>query len=79
MSKEIKEVTNEEAMKILGEFATTCYNKGARDVLVGVGVGSIFSGVIIFGIELIDLWKDKNKTEKQIKEFNTFIKEEEES
>lgn len=79
MSKEIKGITDEEAMKALGEFATICYNKGARDVLIGVGVGAIFSGVIIFGIEVIDLWKDKKKTEKQIKEFNTFMKEEEES
>ena len=28
MSEEIKEMTNEEAMKALGEFATMCYNKG---------------------------------------------------
>lgn len=79
MSNEIKEITDEEATKILGEFATICYNNGARDALIGVGIGAIFSGVIIFGIELIDLWKDKKKTEKQIKEFNTFIKKEEES
>lgn len=79
MSKEIKEITDEEAMKALGEFATICYDKGVKDALIGVSIGAIFSGVIIFGIEVIDLWKDKKKTKKQIKEFNTFMKEEEES
>ena len=35
--------------------------------------------VIAGGFEVINLWKDKKKTEKQIKEFNTFVKEEIES
>lgn len=42
MSEEIKEMTNEEAMKALGEFATMCYNKGTQDVLIGVSIGAIF-------------------------------------
>ena len=33
MSEEIKELTDKEAMKILGEFATTCYdNKKAAEL-----------------------------------------------
>lgn len=42
MSEEIKEMTNEEAMKALGEFATMCYNKGTQDVLIGVSIGARF-------------------------------------
>lgn len=38
MSEEIKELTDKEAMKILGEFATTCYDKGVKDALIGVSV-----------------------------------------
>ena len=38
MSEEIKEMTNEEPMKALGEFATMCYNKGTQDVLIGVSI-----------------------------------------
>lgn len=34
MSEEIKEMTNEEAMKALGEFATMCYNKGTKMFLL---------------------------------------------
>lgn len=34
MSEEIKELTDKEAMKILGEFATTCYDKGVKDALI---------------------------------------------
>lgn len=77
MSEEIKELTDKEAMKILGEFAT--YVKGVKDALIGVSVGAIFGVVIAGGFEVINLWKDKKKTEKQIKEFNTFVKEEIES
>lgn len=76
MSEEIKELTDKEAMKILGEFATV---KGVKDALIGVSVGAIFGVVIADGFEVINLWKDKKKTEKQIKEFNTFVKEEIES
>ena len=64
MSEEIKKITDEEAMKVLGEFATMCYNKGTRDVLIGVSIGAIFGVVaIMVGFEIIDLWKDKKKTE----------------
>lgn len=76
MSEEIKTtVTEEEAMKALGEFATICYNKGAKDVLIGVGVGAAFSALIVFGIEAIDLWKDRRNMTKKIKEFNKFVNE----
>jgi hypothetical protein len=45
MSEEIKELTDKEAMKILGEFATACYVKGVKDALIGVSVGgNIWSG-----------------------------------
>lgn len=46
---------------------------------IKVSVGAIFGVVIAGGFEVINLWKDKKKTEKQIKEFNTFVKEEIES
>lgn len=39
MSEEIKELTDKEAMKILGEFVTACYVKGVKDALIGVSVG----------------------------------------
>lgn len=77
MSDEIKTVTDEEAMKALGEFAKICYDKGVQDALIGVGIGAILSAAIIFGIEVIDVWKDKRNIEKQIKELNAFVKEEE--
>lgn len=50
-----------------------------EEALIGVSVGAIFGVVIAGGFEVINLWKDKKKTEKQIKEFNTFVKEEIES
>ena len=75
MSEEIKEITDEEAMKALGEFATMCYNKGTRDVLIGVSIGAIFGAAIMVGFEIIDLWKDKKKTENHIKAFNDSVKE----
>lgn len=78
MSEEIKEMTDEEAMKALGEFATMCYNKGTQDVLIGVSIGAIFGVVIAVGFEVIELWKDKKKTENQIKAFNDFTKKEKE-
>lgn len=52
---------------------------GVKDALIGVSVGAIFGVVIVGGFEVIKLWKDKKKTEKRIKEFNTFVKEEIES
>ena len=79
MSEEIKELTDKETMKILDEFATTCYDMGVKDALIGVSVGAIFGVVIVGGFEVIKPWKDKKKTEKRIKEFNTFVKEEIES
>ena len=79
MSEEIKELTDKETMKILDEFATTCYDMGVKDALIGVSVGAIFGVVIVGGFEVIKLWKDKKKTEKRIKEFNTFVEEEIES
>ena len=77
MSEDIKAMTDAEAMKALGEFATMCYNKGTRDVLIGVSIGAIFGVVIAVGFEVIDLWKNKKKTENQIKAFNDFVKEKE--
>lgn len=45
MSEEIKELTDKETMKILDEFATTCYDMGVKDALIGVSVGgNIWSG-----------------------------------
>ena len=79
MSEEIKKLTDKETMKILDEFATTFYDMGVKDALIGVSVGAIFGVVIVGGFEVIKLWKDKKKTEKRIKEFNTFVKEEIES
>lgn len=74
MSEEIKTtVTEEEAMKALAEFTTICYSKGAKDVLIGVGIGGVFSALIIFGLEVIDSWKDERELKKQIKEFNKFV------
>ena len=65
-------------MKALGEFATMCYNKGTQDVLIGVSIGAIFGVVIAVGFEVIELWKDKKKTENQIKAFNDFVKKKKE-
>ena len=74
MSEEIKEtLTEKEAMEAIGAFANMCYNKGVRDTLIGVGVGTIVSTLIIAGVEAIGIWKDRKKTEKQIKEFNEFM------
>ena len=67
MSEEIKEMTNEEAMKALGEVATMCYNKGTQDVLIGVSIGAIFGVVIAVGFEVIELWKDKRKLRIKLK------------
>ena len=76
MSEEIKTtVTEEEAMKALSEFANSCYNKGAKDVLIGVGIGAAFSALIIFGIETVDLWKDKIKLKREIKAFGKYVDE----
>ena len=76
MSEEIKTtVTEEEAMKALSEFANSCYNKGAKDVLIGVGIGAAFSALIIFGIETVDLWKDKIKLKREIKAFEKYVDE----
>ena len=76
MSEEIKTtVTEEEAMKALSEFANSCYNKGAQDVLIGVGIGAAFSALIIFGIETVDLWKDKIKLKREIKAFGKYVDE----
>lgn len=77
MSEEIRETTEEEAMKALGEFATICYNKGAKDVLIGVGIGAAVSALIIFGIEIVDIWKDKIKLKRSIKEFKEYVTKEE--
>lgn len=75
MSEKIKtKVEEEEAMmKALGEFANSCYNKGAKDVLIGVGIGAAFSALIIFGIKAVDLWKDRREPKKQIKEFGKYV------
>lgn len=88
MSEEIKTtITEEENVRLLSEFANACYNKGAKDTLIGVGIGAAFSALIIFGLEIIDLKKDKKKsrkielfddeTKKEIKEFVTYVNEEE--
>lgn len=74
MSEEIKEtLTEKEAMEAIGAFANMCYDKGVRDTLIGVGVGAVVSTLIIAGVEAIGIWKDRKKTEKQIKEFNEFM------
>lgn len=76
MSEEIKTtVMEEEVMKALSEFANSCYNEGAKDVLIGVGVGAAFSALIIFGIETVELWKDKIKLKKEIKAFEKYVDE----
>ena len=76
MSEEIKTtVTEEEAMKALSEFANSCYNKCAKDVLIGVGIGAAFSALIIFGIETVALWKDKIKLKREIKAFGKYVDE----
>ncbi len=77
MSEEIMETTEEEVMKALGEFATICYNKGAKDALIGVGIGAAVSALIIFGIETVDIWKDKIKLKRSIKEFEEYVTKEE--
>ncbi len=50
-----------------------CYDKGVRDTLIGVVVGAVVSTLFMAGVEAIGVWKDRKKTEKQIKEFNEFI------
>ena len=75
MSEEIKTTVTEEAMKALSEFANSCYNKGAKDALIGVGIGAAFSALIIFGIETVDLWKDKIKLKREIKAFGKYVDE----
>lgn len=78
MSEEIKTtVTEEEAMKALGEFATMCYNKGMKDTLIGVAFGAAIPALIVLGVEVVDWWKDRRKRKKQIEEFITFVNEEE--
>ena len=73
MSEEIKEtLTEKEAMEAIGAFANMCYDKGVRDTLIGVVVGAVVSTLFMAGVEAIDVWKDRKKTEKQIKEFNEF-------
>lgn len=70
MSEEIKGMAEEEEfMKMLSEFANACYGKGAKDVLIGVGVGAAFLTLVVFGSEAIETWKDRRKTKKLIKEF----------
>ena len=74
MSEEIKEtLTEKEAMEAIGAFANMCYDKGVRDTLIGVVVGAVVSTLFMAGVEAIGVWKDRKKTEKQIKEFNEFI------
>lgn len=76
MSEEIKTtVTNEEAIRAISEFANSCYNKGAKDVFIGVGIGAAFTALIIFGIETVDLWKDKIKLKREIKAFGKYVDE----
>lgn len=76
MSEEIMETTEEEAMKALGEFATICYNKATKDVLIGVGIGAAFSALILFGVEVAEIWKDDIKLKKSIKKFKKHVTEE---
>ena len=76
MSEEIKTtVTNEEAIRAISEFANSCYNKGAKDVFIGVGIGAAFTALIIFGIKTVDLWKDKIKLKREIKAFGKYVDE----
>ncbi len=76
MSEKIKTtVTEEEAIRAISEFANSCYNKGAKDVLIGVGIGAAFSALIIFGIETVDLWNDKIKLKREIKAFGKYVDE----
>lgn len=67
MSEEIKELTDEEAMKILREFATTCYDKGVKDALIGVSVGAICGVVIAGGSKLSICGKTKRKPRNKLK------------
>lgn len=66
MSEEIKTtVTEEEAMKALGEFAAMCYDRCMRDTLVGVAFGAAIPALIVLGVGAVDWWKDRRKMKKQ--------------
>lgn len=80
MNNEIKELEMDEAMKVLSDYATACYNQGCKDTIIGVAIGAslALTGFIVKAIyEECKIRKSKKELKKSIDEFCKFVKEEE--
>ncbi len=75
MSKEIITITEEESIKAVNDFAALCYNKGAKDALIGTSIAVALPIAFICGIKAVKSWKNGRKLRKSIEEFTKFIKE----
>ena len=75
---EIQKTNNipDEDIQALSWFANTCYTRGRRDTLIGVGIGAALAIVGCIGAEMYDTWKEKKKLKKSINNFCTFVEEE---
>lgn len=75
---EIQKTNNipDEDIQTLSWFANTCYTRGCRDTLIGVGIGAALAMVGCIGAEVYSMWKEKKELKKSINNFCTFVEEE---